>query len=106
MPHNTISGIVLDVCQAIGDEYASELIKTPTMLEWMAIADRFVLLHLVSFYYVSLKLSGALCHILGAVYIFFSCDTFSITHSYIYCIYYVQTNYLIHMYNSTFYLCV
>ena len=29
VPHNTISGIVLDVCQAIGDEYTSELIKTP-----------------------------------------------------------------------------
>ena len=66
MPHNTISGIVLDVCQAIVDEYVSELIKTPTMPEeWMAIANRFVLLHLLWFYYVSIKMSGALCPILG-----------------------------------------
>ena len=44
--HNTISGIVLDVCQAIFDEYVTELIKTPTKLEeWMGIVDRFVLLH-------------------------------------------------------------
>ena len=105
--HNTISGIVLDVCQAIIDEYASELIKTlTTPEEWMVIANRFVLLHLLWFYYVSLKMSGALCQILGPFNFFVSCDTFSTTHTYISCIYYVHTMYLIHMYNSTFYLSV
>ena len=35
VPHNTISGIVLEVCKAIIDEYATELFKTLTKL-WMA----------------------------------------------------------------------
>ena len=98
-PHNIISGIVLDVCQDIVDEYASELIKTlTTPEEWMAIANRFVLLHLLWFYYVSLKMSGALCQIWGPFFV--SCNTFSTAHTYISYIYYVDTMYLNCMYNS------
>ena len=62
MPHNTISGIVLDVCEAIVDEYVTELIRTPTKPEdpeWMEIPHRFVVLNLLWFCYVSLNMSDA-----------------------------------------------
>ncbi len=40
--HNTISSIVRDVCQAIIDEYAREVIAAPTTeAEWLHIADLF-----------------------------------------------------------------
>ena len=54
VPHNTISRIVFDVCEAINDEYATKLIRTPTKPEeWMDIAHRFVVLHLLWFYCVT-----------------------------------------------------
>ena len=41
---STISGIVRDVCQAIVEEYAQEVIACPTTPEeWMTIADQFAL---------------------------------------------------------------
>ncbi len=40
--HNTISNVVRDVCQAIIDKYAREVIAAPTTeAEWLEIADRF-----------------------------------------------------------------
>jgi len=41
MAHNTISLIVRQVCRAIAEEYAPEVISTPTMPEWLQIADQF-----------------------------------------------------------------
>jgi hypothetical protein len=40
--HNTICGIVRDVCEAIVSAYAEDVIQTPTEPEqWQAIADQF-----------------------------------------------------------------
>ena len=42
VPHNTISIIVREVCQAIIDEYTNEVIKTPTTEhEWLEVAEEF-----------------------------------------------------------------
>ncbi len=40
--HNSISSIIRDVCKAIIDEYAREVIAAPTTeAEWLQIADLF-----------------------------------------------------------------
>ena len=40
--HNTICGIVRDVCEAIVSAYAEDVIQTPTEPEqWQAIAEQF-----------------------------------------------------------------
>ncbi len=42
--HNNISSIVRDVCQAIKEEYAGEVIVAPTtQAEWLQIAELFLL---------------------------------------------------------------
>ena len=46
VPHNTISKFVPEVCQAIIDEYAEEVIACPTTKEqWRVIADQFSQFH-------------------------------------------------------------
>lgn len=42
VPHNTISGVIRDVCQAIIDELRDEVLKCPTTAEeWQRVADGF-----------------------------------------------------------------
>ena len=42
VPHNTISKFIPEVCEAITQEYSSEVIACPTKSEeWKAIADQF-----------------------------------------------------------------
>ena len=43
IPHNTMSGIVKEVCQAIVEEYSAEAVKIPTKTaEWEEVAHGFM----------------------------------------------------------------